>query len=351
MRRQGGVSGVKLYGPYKHRGRWRNIRREFGKPDVAIPFDTEEEARADIAAAKSELAGKTVMQAIDAWCADMTRRKKSKALVTFSAGCLYRITRVKETGDVQLKSISIRKARGMYDHLVDCGEYSDATHIATLKRARAWMRWCIKQGWASYNPFAEVEKIGKPRKGKDQLRNVPARRLFDLCIERSDLASLAALCGFLLGMRSGEIVSIRGADVDEGGRLLWIPDGKTENARRHVEVPAEMAGLLQSFADKAGPKGRVVPRHVNWPTVALAKLCAAAGVDRVTAHGLRGTHSSLAVRGGQSAALAMSALQEVARSIGHGTNTAITEQHYVRPEATQAAQTAAVLRVIAGGRG
>lgn len=348
MRRQG---GVKLYGPYKHRGRWRNIRREFGKPDVAIPFDTEEEARADIEAARSELAGKTVMQAIDAWCADLERRKKSDAYVTFTSGCLYRITRAKETGDVLLTSISIKRARAMYDRMVECGEYSDATHIGSLKRARAWFRWCMKQGWVRHNPFAEVEKVGTPSRGKGQLRNVSARRLFDLCVARGDLAATAAMCGFLLGMRAGEIVAIRGADVDEEGRLLWIPDGKTANARRHVEVPEPLADLLRKFADVRGPKARVIPRHVNWVNRAVGKLCDEAGVDRVTAHGLRGTHTSLAVRGGQSASLAVAALQEVARSIGHGASTSITERHYVRPEAAAAAQTAAVLKVLAGGRG
>lgn len=132
MRRQ---RGVKLYGPYKHRGRWRNIRREPGKPDVAIPFDTEEEARADIEAARAQLKGTTVMQAIDAWIADMKRRDRSEALREFSAGCIYRITKVKETGDILLSSITTKRARAMYEALL--GDYSAATHRASLKRARA----------------------------------------------------------------------------------------------------------------------------------------------------------------------------------------------------------------------
>ena len=60
------------------------------------------------------------------------------------------------------------------------------------------------------------------------------------------LSSLAVLVAAYRGMRAGEIVNIRRRDIDDGGRLLRIPDAKTENDRRTLEVANALRPLLMT---------------------------------------------------------------------------------------------------------
>jgi integrase len=74
----------------------------------------------------------------------------------------------------------------------------------------------------------------------------------------------------------------------------------------------------------------------------VKKLCAAAKVPEVTAHGLRGGHASVAVEAGLSPLV-------VAASLGHA-SPSMTVAAYAQAEAVQAARQGRVLKVIRGGR-
>jgi integrase len=100
---------------------------------------------------------------------------------------------------------------------------------------------------------------------------------------------------------------------------------------------------------KTAGQGRLFPhRQTGWLNDNVERLCREAGCERMTPHGLRGTHSTLAVRGGMSAHLVVDALGEVSRSMGHG-STRVTREHYVDPAALKARGTATLLRVLEGG--
>ena len=74
----------------------------------------------------------------------------------------------------------------------------------------------------------------------------------------------------------------------------------------------------------------------------MKKICEAAGVPKVTAHGMRGLHSTLAVEHGVSAHV-------VAASLGHESSTT-TIRSYVKPEAVAGAQQRRALSVLEGVR-
>jgi integrase len=345
-----GKGGIKLYGPYQHRGQWRVIRRQPGKPDTAVPFATKEEALAELSKARGEIEGKTVMAAIDDFDAYLRDNSKSTALREHTRRCLNRITRVKEDGDFLLAHLSPARARRLYQALVI--EYAVATHQASLERARTWCAWLQKSGlMPGVNPFEGVEKVGKASKGKPQLRIDESRRLVDHCmsVAAEKPEAVAVLCCLIMGMRVSEVVGLRGRDIDDGGRVIWIDKGKTENAQRHLEAPDFLAAHLTRLAAIAGPESRLFPAWRHWVNRRLADLCDAAGVPAVTPHGLRGTHSTLAVRGGSSSSLVMDALAEAARSMGHG-STAVTSGSYVKPGTSERARAGRVLTVLAGGK-
>ena len=108
-------------------------------------------------------------------------------------------------------------------------------------------------------PFAKVKGIGKRSQGKGQLRidetrtlvraafvqaSVPAVELLEYRDRQRQLCALAVLVEVYLALRAKEIVSIRRRDVDEEGRVLWLPDSKTRNGRRALEVAGVLAPLL-----------------------------------------------------------------------------------------------------------
>ena len=45
----------------------------------------------------------------------------------------------------------------------------------------------------------------------------------------------------------------RGSDLDDGARYLWIDEGKTQCARRHLEVPSVLSSMLLRLAQGRHP--------------------------------------------------------------------------------------------------
>ena len=104
--------------------------------------------------------------------------------------------------------------------------------------------------------------------------------------------------------------------------------------RRHVPL---------GIAEGKSPEAKLFGEHWrDWVRKWVQRICEAAGVPVVTAHGMRGLHSTLAVEHGVSA-------QVVAASLGHESSTT-TMQSYVKPEAASGAQQKRVMTVLDGGR-
>jgi integrase len=74
----------------------------------------------------------------------------------------------------------------------------------------------------------------------------------------------------------------------------------------------------------------------------VQKICKQAGVMKVSAHSMRGLHSTLAMDRGVTGAV-------VAAALGHESPTT-TIRSYAKPEAVHTAQQRRVLTVLAGGR-
>ena len=129
-----------------------------------------------------------------------------------------------------------------------------------------------------------------------------------------------------LGLRPTEAVIRQVRDLDDGGRVLWVPFGKTENARRRLQVPTPLSEILRKHAQgkeleaallgKPGEPLRTRRVLNNW----LPQLCQAAGVPRVCPHSLRGLNATLALEAGATA-------QQVASALGHARFSTIAK-HY-----------------------
>src|SRR5262249_49476930 len=141
--------------------------------------------------------------------------------------------------DQPLGRITPQSAETLY--IEHSEKFSAATHHKSLREAKAFFNYCIKQKYVAANPFAEVQSIGRAKAGKPQLRTDEARKLSDYLIEQAgkgDLRALALMVQVLLGLRSGEVLNLRKRDLDCGGRVLVIEGTKSKNAKRTLELDA-----------------------------------------------------------------------------------------------------------------
>jgi integrase len=269
----------------------------------------------------------------------------------------YRLTALLSPAiDVPVKAFNQRRAASLYEARV-AGGAAVSTHHSELKQARAMWAWLIEsRKMLGDNVWREVAFVGKPSKGKKQHHGSEAARFHAAALDWAldppsgwryrfaREAGIAALCALDLGLRASEIVGLQARDVDMGGTELWVAenDGKSEAARRRLLVLEPLAGLLAARAAELEPEDRLFAHGRGWVLDNVRRICRIAGVAEICAHGLRGTHASLATEAGASA-------RAVAVALGHA-SPQVTADHYTRRESADAARQQAVLRVVKGGR-
>src|SRR5437867_3264885 len=81
-------------------------------------------------------------------------------------------------------------------------------------------------------------------------------RISTVVRDERDPGAVLSLAYLVLGARDGEIVLRQVRDVDDGGRVLWIPDSKTPAGRRELGVPDRLASHLAALARRRLPGRR-----------------------------------------------------------------------------------------------
>lgn len=249
-----------------------------------------------------------------------------------------------------LSDLTPAKCTALYDALRGrLGQHgkplSVDTHRSILAEARMMAKLCVAKRWLRTSPLEGVEGKGKRRHGKPQLRIDEARRWMAKAIELADAGeagAVAAMTALLLGMRASEITTRVVRDLDDNGRLLWIPDAKTEAGKRTLRVPDLLRPYLQRLAEGRAPDARIFGHHWrDWPREWVRRICGLAEVPVVCAHSMRGLHSTLAMDAGVTGHV-------VAASLGHE-QVSTTMQSYAKPEAVAGAQQRRTLTVLIGG--
>ena len=251
--------------------------------------------------------------------------------------------------------VTPHQVKKKYDRRVK--EVAADSHRNELGEVKTFWKWVVKRGWISRSPAADVEPVGRRRKGKPQLMEGESQRFFDTAVglaEQGDEGALCALLALLHGMRSKEILQLKARHVDVAAErvVLWVAfeelSGKTKAAKRRVELDEPLASLLVRRASgRQGDKflfpadSKTGYRSKGWLRKHVKKLCQTAGVPYAPPHGLRGTWSTIAESAGVVGRL-------VTQELGQ-TDRKTTEGHYTRPEAVNKGRTKRVLRVLQGG--
>lgn len=332
------MASPRVYGPYKARNGYRmvvvegNARKSIVVPSIAAG----QKLRTDLEQVLLERGDRSVSDALAEY-QDFLLRVRGAATARHITRAIERFLGEKTS----LGSITPARAAAMYEaetrRVIDgkSRPVAAASHRTVLGQCKRFYAWAVEQGYTPQNPFAAVKPVGKPKVGKSQLRIDEARRFVSLAIakaQQGDRAATCALMALMLGMRASEVLCRIVRDLDDAGRVLWITRGKTDNARRRLEVPEVLRPLLTRLVDGKGPEellfgsspiGTGKPLTDAWLWGHVQKLCDEAGVPRVSTHSLRGLHSTLALEAGATSSA-------VAAALGHG-SFQITARHYAAP--------------------
>ena len=165
--------------------------------------------------------------------------------------------------DAEIATVTPRRAVVLYERHIgrtSCmtrQALSAATHRFDLRTAKRLFHWAVKRGYLGLNPFNDVSPVGKVRAGKPQLRIEEARRFTETALwyfeEQNKPLALGALLALMMGLRTSEVLCRVVRDLDDGARYLWIDEGKTQCARRHLEVPSVLSSMLLRLAQGRHP--------------------------------------------------------------------------------------------------
>ncbi|MEP6653614.1 MAG: tyrosine-type recombinase/integrase [Myxococcales bacterium] len=332
----------RVHGPYRHHDKWliKIVDRTTRKVTNRI-FETEEEAESVAQALKRQQrqeASVSVSQALDlyeSWLAEVGHKGEGNKPRTVET-TMQRLRRLfAEATKIAVRALTPVFAGKLYEGLA--GAVDSRRNI--LAEAKTFLRWCRSKGWTKIDALEHVQGIGRRRRGKPQLTTDEARKFLAKALElaEADDGAIAAAMALLMGMRASEIVERTIRNLDDDGRLLWITDAKTQAGVRRLEVPPQLQAHLQRIARGKGQSDRLFGPDASryWVLRAVQRICKAAGVPTVSAHGLRGTHATLAVSAGATSHV-------VAAALGHE-SFSTTARHYARPEAIEGAQQERVL--------
>jgi integrase len=325
--------------PYQHYRKWRVWFRGLDGQKDHQTFDSEPAASAFIEKAKRQLlvdGGHPIGEMIAEYLKIRASTLRPSSIQTLDFR-LRTLANKREAVPVEIfpwmKAWGDRVAR----------QSTDSQH-GIRAAAKGFIGFCIKAGLFRKDPLAEVQILGKKRRGKAQLHIDEAKRFVAEALQYpGDPLAIACAAMVFTGLRPGEIMNLRVRDFDAGGTILWVERSKTEAGRRGVEVAAVFRPYLADLARDRGsmeylfayqPQRKRSNKDERKQRVdALLRrtrsLCEKAKLPVVCSHSMRGLHSTLATGVGVTG-------HAVAKALGH-TSFVVTKRHYVNQDVLEKA--------------
>lgn len=344
----------RIHGPYKHGNQWRIVTVRADGSRHVESCESENEARGIVAAARQQSEGRTIAHAVDAYEVAMRDRKLESVTISRSRAHLDKLLDVNANGHRFVRWLTPKRAADRYA-TSRVGLAVDTQRNA-LAAGRSFGRFCAERGWLPADPFGAVKAIGRRKRGKPQLHLDETRKLIDACIAEGSRAAAAVATSVLLGCSASEVTQRQVRDLDDGGRVLHVTKGKNRYRVRSLEVPDMLRGLLLELAGErpgAAPlfgDGDLDRPSRYWIHYHCQRLCKAAKVPVVSPHGLRGTHTTLAIGAVSTSHSVAAAIAAAGASAGHAPGSPITASTYAAPGAVTKATGMAALRAIQGGK-
>lgn len=176
----------------------------------------------------------TVAEALQSWLLEVAARNYTDSTRQYYDWYLGQFVGwLTLKGVSQLPDITPKHIRQYQTHKATPTEdkpgWGDYTLLASFRAIRAWLNFCIAEGWLSTSPVATVKA---PKTSKDVLPNFSredARRLLAACDNERETALILFL--FDTGARVSEVVAVNVGDVDTATGAVLIRHGKGRKAR------------------------------------------------------------------------------------------------------------------------
>jgi integrase len=339
----------KVYGPYEDKGKFRvMVIDTVTKKKSNRLFATEALARSAIPKLTREYrrpVGVMMTEALEQYRQHLTTKGNRSRSIDTTVGRVQSLFTV----DVMTGELSPELAARAWERFrTTNGPRSGKTpsvdtQVGVLKQCKTFLRWCQSKAWLNYpDPLQGIEVQGKRKRGKPKFQAIEddSRRFLAKGLELAragDVGATAAVTALVLGMRASEIAGRVVGDLDDGARKLAIPYAKTDAGIRRLLIPDVLQPLVVALARDKGRDAKLFGPKANrhWVLRAVWRVCKAAGVKVISAHGLRGVHAELAVDAGITG-------EVVAASLGHE-SFQTTARHYAGADAVSGARVARVV--------
>lgn len=278
------------------------------------------------------------------WLAHMRNRVGAETWARYEG--LVRVQIVPRVGRVRLAKLRPHYLQAALDAMLGDGASPASvvkTHVVMKSSLKQAVRWQL----LAANPADGVQ----PPTVRRPTLTIPTaeemRRLIDAAAE-TDYA-IAVLLAATTGCRRGELVRVRWTDIDLDGATLTVVSGKTDTARRTIDVPASTIAALRAHRKAQAERrllcgqawqdlGLVVDRGDGGPvnpdslSHAFADIAESVGLPNVRLHSLRHGFATECLRAGVP-------LKIVSEALGHARSsfTADTYQHVLAGMGRQAA--------------
>jgi integrase len=196
-----------------------------------------------------------------------------------------------------------------------------------------------REGWVIKNPFTKGDVLiskSDEKKRERILTREEEEKLLAACIGRREHIKPIIICAIDTGMRRGEILKLKWADLDFDNQLIMIEAFNTKTMReRQVAMTKRLASELRSIYERSTKEADAlifgITDNVKKAFNSARKI---AELPDVRFHDLRHTHATRLVA-------AHIPLSEVGRVLGH--TQANTTYRYVNANIETVRRTAAVL--------
>ncbi len=274
---------------------------------------------------------------------------------------------VPHLGSVRLQALSAAHLDRLYTELLEAGRMDGRSRGGKRGLSNRSVHYChaivhkaladaLRAGLVTHNVADRATPPRPPRPAPEAWTAEQLRTFLTSTADERDAAlwRLAAMTG----MRRGELLALRWADVDLDRSTVTVVDGKRPRSRRTIDIDdATVAALRSHRARQAasqlagGPLYRTSDlvftredgRALDQDSVSkrFVRLAKAAELPRIRFHDLRGTHATLLLKAGVP-------LHVVSRRLGHASE-AFTAQRYASVLPQQAADAAATFAAAVDG--
>jgi integrase len=143
-------------------------------------------------------------------------------------------------------------------------EWNSVTIATHYRNIKTLFNYAIREGYATLNPLAKVEKPKKPASNaKEKVMPVEAvQRLLQFALDKEAYAECASLVlTFFCGVRAEEVTRVKWEDIrlNETPPTITIEEPKIAHQRRTNALPANAVAWLKRCNNKGKAKGIVAP--------------------------------------------------------------------------------------------